>query len=176
MVSAPEAAHIDKGKPTNIKIRRILVVAREVNTPPQNVATVRPTHSGAPTCFSPAKMSHEEPQANNAGMGQIRSFMGKNHRMKPFVGKSQMHLFRKTCVALCLGAFAIMAPAQTDTAIKVGLLSTLSGPGAGLGVDIRDGFQLAVKLSGGKFAGKDVEVIVADDQASPAVGRQTADR
>jgi branched-chain amino acid transport system substrate-binding protein len=96
--------------------------------------------------------------------------------MKPFVGKSQMHLFRKTCVALCLGAFAIMAPAQTDTAIKVGLLSTLSGPGAGLGVDIRDGFQLAVKLSGGKFAGKDVEVIVADDQASPDVGRQTADR
>ena len=49
-------------------------------------------------------------------------------------------------------------------------------PGAGLGVDIRDGFQLAVKLSGGKFAGRAVDVIVADDQASPDVGRQTADR
>ena len=96
--------------------------------------------------------------------------------MKPFVGKSQMHLFSKTCVALCLGAFAIVATAQTDAAIKVGLLSTLSGPGAGLGVDIRDGFQLAVKLAGGKFGGRDVEVIVADDQASPDVGRQTADR
>jgi branched-chain amino acid transport system substrate-binding protein len=43
-------------------------------------------------------------------------------------------------------------------------------------VDIRDGFQLAVKLSGGKFSGKSVDVIVADDQASPEVGRQTADR
>ena len=96
--------------------------------------------------------------------------------MKPFVGKSQMQLIRKTCIALCLGVAATAAMAQTDSTIKVGLLSTLSGPGAGLGVDIRDGFQLAVKLSGGKFGGKDVEVIVADDQASPDVGRQTADR
>ena len=87
-----------------------------------------------------------------------------------------MQLIRKTCIALCLGVAATAAMAQTDSAIKVGLLSTLSGPGAGLGVDIRDGFQLAVKLSGGKFGGKDVEVIVADDQASPDVGRQTADR
>jgi ABC-type branched-subunit amino acid transport system substrate-binding protein len=29
--------------------------------------------------------------------------------------------------------------------IKVGFVSTLSGPGAGLGVDIRDGFNLAMK-------------------------------
>lgn len=32
--------------------------------------------------------------------------------------------------------------------VKVGFVSTLSGPSAGLGVDIRDGFLLAVKLSG----------------------------
>nr|CBA31456.1 hypothetical protein Csp_F37620 [Curvibacter putative symbiont of Hydra magnipapillata] len=56
------------------------------------------------------------------------------------------------------------------------MLSTLSGPGAGLGVDIRDGFQLAVKLNGGKLGGRPAEVIVADDQANPEVGRQTADR
>jgi branched-chain amino acid transport system substrate-binding protein len=30
--------------------------------------------------------------------------------------------------------------------VKVGFVSTLSGPVAGLGVDIRDGFLLAVKL------------------------------
>ena len=29
--------------------------------------------------------------------------------------------------------------------IKVGFVSTLSGPGAGLGVDVRDGFNLAIK-------------------------------
>ena len=78
-----------------------------------------------------------------------------------------MQLIRKTCIALCLGVAATAAMAQTDSAIKVGLLSTLSGPGAGLGVDIRDGFQLAVKLSGGKFGGKDVEVIVAMTKPVP---------
>jgi branched-chain amino acid transport system substrate-binding protein len=79
------------------------------------------------------------------------------------------HTLIATAALLALGAHA-------QGTVKVGLLSTLSGPGAGLGVDIRDGFQLAVKLAGGKFGGQAVEVIVADDQASPDVGRQTADR
>ena len=60
--------------------------------------------------------------------------------------------------------------------VKVGLLSTLSGPGAGLGVDIRDGFNLALKHSGGKLGGLPTEVIVADDQANPEGAKQTADR
>jgi branched-chain amino acid transport system substrate-binding protein len=87
-----------------------------------------------------------------------------------------MHAFRRSLIALSLGLACASGFAQNDAPVKVGLLSTLSGPGAGLGVDIRDGFQLAVKLSGGKFSGKAVDVIVADDQASPDVGRQTADR
>ena len=87
-----------------------------------------------------------------------------------------MHAFRRSLIALSLGLACASGFAQNDAPVKVGLLSTLSGPGAGLGVDIRDGFQLAVKLSGGKFAGRAVDVIVADDQASPDVGRQTADR
>jgi branched-chain amino acid transport system substrate-binding protein len=76
-------------------------------------------------------------------------------------------------MATCL---AMAASAQTTAPVKVGLLSTLSGPGAGLGVDIRDGFQLAVKLAGNKLGGRPAEIVVADDQASPDVGRQTADR
>jgi len=87
-----------------------------------------------------------------------------------------MHAFRRSLIALSLGLACASGFAQNDAPVKVGLLSTLSGPGAGLGVDIRDGFQLAVKLSGGKFSGRAVDVIVADDQASPDVGRQTADR
>jgi branched-chain amino acid transport system substrate-binding protein len=87
-----------------------------------------------------------------------------------------MHAFRRSLITLSLGLACASGFAQNDAPVKVGLLSTLSGPGAGLGVDIRDGFQLAVKLSGGKFSGKTVDVIVADDQASPDVGRQTADR
>jgi branched-chain amino acid transport system substrate-binding protein len=44
---------------------------------------------------------------------------------------------------------------------------TLSGPAAGLGQQARDGFALAVKDLGGKMGGKDVEVIVADDELKP---------
>lgn len=85
--------------------------------------------------------------------------------------------FRVLRMTLALAAAGCVLPALAQTEpVKVGLLSTLSGPGAGLGVDIRDGFQLAVKLAGNKLGGRPAEVIIADDQASPDVGRQTADR
>ena len=60
--------------------------------------------------------------------------------------------------------------------VKVGFLSTLSGPGAGLGVDIRDGFQLGVKHLNGKFGNLPVEVLVADDQQKPDVAKQEAEK
>jgi branched-chain amino acid transport system substrate-binding protein len=84
-------------------------------------------------------------------------------------------ILRRTLIAAATAA-VLTTPAFAADNIKVGLLSTLSGPGAGLGIDIRDGFQLAVKLNGGKLGGLPAEVVVADDQASPDVGRQTADR
>jgi len=77
--------------------------------------------------------------------------------------------------ALLLGLTALPAAFAADN-VKVGLLSTLSGPGAGLGIDIRDGFNLAVKQNGGKLGGLPAEVIVADDQQNPDTARQTADR
>jgi branched-chain amino acid transport system substrate-binding protein len=81
------------------------------------------------------------------------------------------------CTLTAAAALLFLAsPVQAADKVKVGLLSTLSGPGAGLGVDIRDGFNLAVKHGNGKFGGLPVEVIVADDQAKPDAARQTADR
>jgi branched-chain amino acid transport system substrate-binding protein len=77
-----------------------------------------------------------------------------------------------------LAALALIA-AQTSLAadkVKVGFLSTLSGPGAGLGVDIRDGFNLAMKQLGGKLGGLPAEVQIADDQQSVDVAKQTADK
>ena len=85
------------------------------------------------------------------------------------------NLFPKAVIAN-LALCGLAAFAQTTEPVRVGLLSTLSGPGAGLGVDIRDGFQLAIQLNGGKLGGRNAEVIVADDQANPDTGRQTADR
>src|SRR3546814_6814393 len=46
--------------------------------------------------------------------------------------------------------------------VKIGMITTLSGGGAGLGVDMRDGFMLAVKQADNK----DVDVIVEDDARS----------
>jgi branched-chain amino acid transport system substrate-binding protein len=81
----------------------------------------------------------------------------------------------RSALALLL-AGALLPAAHAADHVKVGLLSTLSGPGAGLGVDIRDGFTLAVKHAGGKLGGLPAEVIVADDQQNPDVARQTAER
>lgn len=80
------------------------------------------------------------------------------------------------CAALMLGLGAGAGTAWAADKVKIGLLSTLSGPGAGLGVDIRDGFNLAVKQAGGKFGGLPVELVIADDQQNPDVAKQTADR
>ena len=60
--------------------------------------------------------------------------------------------------------------------VKIGFVSTLSGPSSALGIDIRDGFQLAVKLNGGKLGGLPAEVLVSDDQFKPDVARQLFER
>jgi branched-chain amino acid transport system substrate-binding protein len=73
-------------------------------------------------------------------------------------------------VAACLLMGAPLAPAADK--VKVGFVSTLSGPSSALGVDIRDGFLLAVKLNGGKLGGLPAEVLVSDDQFKPDVAKQ----
>ena len=77
-------------------------------------------------------------------------------------------------VALTLLAVGATAPSPATAAdrVKVGLVTTLSGPQAALGTDIRDGFQLAVKLAGNKLGGLPAEVLVNDDQFKPDVGKQ----
>ncbi len=72
-----------------------------------------------------------------------------------------------------LAATALAAVATTATAeVKVGMITTLSGGGAGLGIDVRDGFMLAVKQSGRD----DIEVVIEDDQRKPDVAVQLADK
>jgi branched-chain amino acid transport system substrate-binding protein len=77
------------------------------------------------------------------------------------------------CLALAAG---VAVSAQAADKVKVGFISTLSGPSAALGVDIRDGFQLAVRMGGGKLGGLPAEVLVGDDQFKPDVGRQIAEK
>src|SRR4051794_3536944 len=68
-------------------------------------------------------------------------------------------------VVAFLGMAVTQAIAQEK--IKVGVIVTLSGPAAVLGQQARDGFALAVKDLGGKMSGRDVEVVVVDDELKP---------
>jgi branched-chain amino acid transport system substrate-binding protein len=63
-----------------------------------------------------------------------------------------------------------MGSASADT--KVGMITTLSGGGAGLGIDVRDGFMLAIKQSGRS----DINVVIEDDQRKPDVAVKLADK
>jgi branched-chain amino acid transport system substrate-binding protein len=60
-----------------------------------------------------------------------------------------------------------LSPAQAQDKLKIGVIATLSGPPAVLGQQLRNGFNLAVKTLGGKLGGREVEVIVADDELKP---------
>ena len=79
-----------------------------------------------------------------------------------------------------LSTFALAAlisfSAQAANELKIGFLSTLSGPAGAIGIEIRDGFNLAVKLAGGKLGGLPTEVVFADDTLNPDTGRQLAER
>ena len=60
--------------------------------------------------------------------------------------------------------------------VKIGVITTLSGPGGYLGQDVRDGMKLAIDAEGGKLGGVPVELKVEDDAAKPGNGRQIAER
>jgi branched-chain amino acid transport system substrate-binding protein len=81
---------------------------------------------------------------------------------------------KKLMLVAAAGLIATQAAAQDK--LKVGLLTTLSGPPAALGVQQRNGFQLALKQLGGKLGGRDVELLVQDDELKPdvAVGKAKA--
>jgi len=70
--------------------------------------------------------------------------------------------------------FALAAEAADR--VKVGFISTLSGPNAAIGGDIRDGFNLALKLKDGKLGGLPAEVLIGDDQLKPENAKQLVER
>ncbi|MFC6640056.1 ABC transporter substrate-binding protein [Sulfitobacter sp. JBTF-M27] len=79
-----------------------------------------------------------------------------------------------------LGAASAVALAMASGAVadghggkvKIGLITTLTGGGAALGVDIRDGFLLGIKQAGNEG----IEVVVEDDQRKPDIAVQLADK
>jgi branched-chain amino acid transport system substrate-binding protein len=74
-----------------------------------------------------------------------------------------------TALSALAGVAILAAPALAQEKLKIGLELTLSGPAAVLGQQVRDGFNLAIKDLGGKMGGREVEVIIADDELKPDV-------
>ena len=71
-------------------------------------------------------------------------------------------------------AFAQDVPASADDdVLKIGLVYTLSGPPAALGVQARDGFMLAAEKIG-DIGGMKTEIIVIDDEGKPDLAAEKA--
>jgi branched-chain amino acid transport system substrate-binding protein len=68
------------------------------------------------------------------------------------------------------------APAVAQQSVKIGFVSTFSGPTAVIGNDMRNSFELALDHLGRKMGGKPVEVIYEDDQQKPEVGVQKSQK
>ncbi|MFT5706433.1 MAG: branched-chain amino acid transport system substrate-binding protein [Oceanospirillaceae bacterium] len=75
-------------------------------------------------------------------------------------------------VALGLSVAALSSAPLFATPVKVGMITTLTGGGASLGIDIRDGFMLAVKQA----KNSDLSVVVEDDARKPPLAVQIADK
>jgi branched-chain amino acid transport system substrate-binding protein len=82
----------------------------------------------------------------------------------------------KARLVVAAAAAALACNSFAAERIKIGFVTTLSGPSGAIGVEIRDAFQLAVKMNGGKLGGLPADVLIADDQFKPDVGRQAAEK
>ena len=77
-------------------------------------------------------------------------------------------MFKKSISTFIL--FLLTISCAYGDKVKVGMITTLSGGGSGLGIDIRDGFALAVKDE------PNIEIISGDDQRKPDIAVQLADK
>ncbi len=78
-----------------------------------------------------------------------------------------------TALALAAVPAGIVQPASAEQkTIKIGFVSTFSGPTAAIGNDMRNAFELGLDHLGRKIGGLPVEVIYEDDTQKPDVGVQ----
>ena len=77
---------------------------------------------------------------------------------------------KKLISMLALSAVIALPAFADDHKAKVGMITTLSGGGSGLGIDVRDGFLLALK------GNNNIEVVIEDDQRKPDIAVQLADK
>ena len=82
---------------------------------------------------------------------------------------------KRLLIFLIATLFLTASFVSADT-VKIGMITTLSGGGSGLGIAVRDGFKLAISQEGGKLGGYPVKLIVADDARKPDKAKQIANQ
>ena len=76
------------------------------------------------------------------------------------------------CAVVALASVAAAPSMAQQKTVKIGFISSFSGPVAAIGTDMRNSFELALDHLGRKVGGMPVEVIYEDDQIKPEVGVQ----
>jgi len=78
-------------------------------------------------------------------------------------------------LAAAVAAMLLALPAYAADNVKIGFVTTLSGPQGVIGKHMKDSSELALTMLGGKIGGLPAQIIYGDDQLKPDVGRQVAD-
>jgi branched-chain amino acid transport system substrate-binding protein len=80
---------------------------------------------------------------------------------------------KNMAVVAAAGLALLAGPATAqDKTIKIGFISTFSGPAGAIGTDMQNAFELGLDHLGRKLGGLPIEVIYEDDQQKPEVGVQ----
>jgi branched-chain amino acid transport system substrate-binding protein len=82
-----------------------------------------------------------------------------------------MHKGFVIAIVLALMDLACLPPAEAQKGpIKVGFMSSLTGPLSPNGKDMLNSFELFLEEQGGKLGGREVKLITEDDAGNPATG------
>jgi branched-chain amino acid transport system substrate-binding protein len=83
--------------------------------------------------------------------------------------------FRTLLACAAAAVFAFAGPASAQQKVKIGFITTLSGPPAIIGKHMKDSVELALDHLKHRMGGLEVEVVYGDDQFKPEVGVQLAE-
>src|SRR5437879_1518388 len=86
-----------------------------------------------------------------------------------------VRILHSIAAGVAVAAFALAAPVQAQQKLKIGFITTMSGPQGVIGKHMKDSVELALKHLKGKVGGLDTEVVYGDDQTKPDVGVQVAE-
>src|ERR1043165_7830105 len=81
----------------------------------------------------------------------------------------------KKYLAALASLFLFTASAGAADNVKIGFITTLSGPAGIIGKHMKDASELALMMLGGKVGGVPAQIVYGDDQQKPDIGRQVAD-